>query len=134
MVTKSEFHKAHRFPGLLLFHLYALSILLPLGGQGQSDTEIEQFELTVKVIVEGDKTPVPRARVIISGPNSLQRWGTTNSKGTAKFSSLPRQELTVQVVATDHDTQGIKVKPSQATVEKTVTLKKSQTLPEAEEP
>jgi len=109
--------------------LLVLSILiLPILAYGESDAQPEKSKLVITVITGENESPVPGARVIITGPNDIDRSAKTDSEGKATITKLPREKLTVQVVATGFETAGERVTLSQAVEAMTVTVIKSAAL------
>ena len=110
--------------------MFLLPAFAPAIAGGESDAEAKYSKLVVSVTAEADNSPIAGARVIITGPNDLDRSANTDSNGTATIPELPREELTVQVVATGLETHGKRVKLSQAVETMTLTMKKSKALPD----
>jgi hypothetical protein len=130
MLDKKRPNKAGRMAALATALLFLLPFVTPAFAPGESDAQPQNSKLIITVTAEEDKSPIAGARVIISGPNDIDRSATTNKNGKAKFLKLPHEELTVQVVATGFETAGKRVTLSLAVETMTVTMKKSIALPD----
>ena len=120
---------------LFLTATVAMALLFLLSGASgtalaQSDAKPQKSKLVIIVVKAEDASPVPGARVYVTGANGIDRSTKTNKKGKAAVPKLPHQEVTVQVIATGFETAGKKITLSQKVEKVTITLKKSAALPD----
>jgi len=130
MRDKERPNKAGRMAALATVLLFLLPVVAPAIARGESDAQPKNSKLIITVTAEEDKSPVTGARVIITGPNDIDRSTKTDSNGETTIPKLPHEELTLQVVATGFETAGKRVTLSLAVETITVTMKKSIALPD----
>lgn len=130
MIDKEGTNSAIRMAAFAIA-LWSLSpTVAPPIARCESDAQPQKTKLVVIVTTEEDTLPVAGARIIITGPNDIDRSAKTNSNGEATILQLPREELTVQVIVTGFETAGKRVTLSSAVEKMTVTMKKSVALPD----
>jgi len=114
-------HCRYRVGALVALLLFVAVPLIAVAG--------EKSTLVVTVLEKDGETPIANARVLITGPDDLERSGLTDSHGKAAFKELPQKKLTVQVVATGLEPHGEKIKLKDKVGKLTVKLTKSEALP-----
>jgi hypothetical protein len=128
MLDKKGSKNTSKLKTLATALLFFLIVVAPVFAHGESDAQPKNSKLIITVITEENESPVAGARVIISGANDIDRSAKTDSDGNATIMKLPREELTVQVVATGFETAGKKVILSLEVETMTVSIRKNLAL------
>jgi len=111
------------------YRVAAVSLLLCLLAVSAHSLAADKSKLVITVLAEQDSAAIPDAHILITGPNDLDLTANTDTDGKATVKNLPRDEITVQVIATGFENYGKRLKLSKKEKALVVMMKKREELP-----